>query len=248
MLKTNIDKNTLPQIQGLTKSSNVFNEFKNEDIFRPNRTVLRTPPKTVSTEVVQVNIEQVTSKRSRSETTSELEQTHKKRQFEQNQCKHVLEKPKFSEDLVWQMFDNLDSINELTNRTIGTFSSDDQARLKEAHNDIHKLLTIMMFNYSSIEKENMTLKSQLVSNDLISGTLKDNKHEDKINNEMIKNTYVNVLTKNMNRNQDTTHANFTGNNNDKEGEPWRTPTTTNKHETVIHIENVAIPKRNTQAI
>lgn len=235
----NVNESISPLIQGSSKSSNFFNEFENDDIFKPKSTVLRTPPTTMQTES-EGTAELVSNKRLRSEISPEMEQTCKKRQCEFDQINNSLVKSDFSQDFISQIFDNLDTINDLANKTIAKFARDDQIKLKVAHNNLHKLLTIMMFNYNSIDKENVMLKSQLVLNDLTT-TAKYHSPIEK-NNEADKNTYVNVLTKNMNKTHENINTNPTDNTTREKKESWKTPTTTKRHETIIRVDNVTDPK------
>lgn len=164
---------------------------------------------------------------------------NKKRQYETNQCRNSSEQHVLSENYILEMFENLDTINDLANKTSETFSKDDQLQLKTVHNNLHKLLTMMVFTYSAIEKTNEMLKNQLIVNDLIM-SYRCNDQKGKGDIEAGENTYANVLTKSLSENHKNVHNNVT--HSTENNEPWRTPIAAKRHETIVHIENVKDPE------
>lgn len=222
-------------IQGGTNDSdNAFwenNENGNEDVFKPRLSIRRTPPKG---DIEQNVVGQICNKRQRSETSPEAHAT-KKRQYDINQNDGENQITGFSEERIMQIFNHLDKFMDVANRPISSLTSDDQTGIKEAHNKLHKLLTLVVFNYGALEKENIKLKKQLEMQEFVV-ELDNGMKTNKIHNQVEMNYAGAVITDN---NKDPKNKGYLP----EQTKQWTTPPTIKRHETVIRIENVHDPKQ-----
>lgn len=193
-----------------------------EDAFKPKKVVKRTPTRENAT---KQQPEPNNGKRNRSELSPDV-QSHKKRHFSENQEKDT-QIMDLNEDIILEMFDNLDIINNVTNTS--NLLQSEQNSLREAHNNLHKLITRLVFRYTTLEKANKILKNKVQNNGVF----------EKPGQHMQKTTYLDVAKKALQTNDTTeeTEMHLTT----KENLQWKTPPIVKRHETVIQIKNTNNP-------
>ena len=186
----------------------------------------------------ETSFAQMANKRQRSETSPDT-QEHKRRLYDRNHDEP--QKFDLTEDIILQLFDNLDKIDQIANKQESILNTEN---LSQIHTNLHKLVTMIVFKYGSLEKENIMIKNQLVTQDMI----KQMDHIGKnINSEKIagpiKKPYSDILQEN----------NSKGDRLKEKARPsetvqWKTPPTVKRHEMVIRIDNISDPKETLKQI
>ena len=211
-------------IQDQQKVVNVSNEDIN-NAFKPSKVVNRTPTKQNITDPNH-DAPTGTGKRNRSELSPEI-QVHKKRHLIGSPEKETQDMD-FKEEIILEMFSNLDAINNVTSSK--ELPPSDQCALREAHTNLHKLITRLVFQYSALEKNNIVLKHQVQNIDICK---KQDQHTSKTGYAEI--TKITTQTEKKEKGNDLF---FTKN----EKTQWTTPPTVKKkHETIIQIKNIQDP-------
>ena len=225
-------------IQDLTKTPkltvDISGKEENIDVFKPRLSIVRTPP--LGTKEDQNENVHAPNKRQRSETSPET-QANKRRQYSVMQDES--QKVDLSEGIILQMFSSLDQINKISNKTSTDISNEDQTMLKEAHTNLHKLLTLIVFNCGSLEKENVIMRNQLHMQDLTKHRDHSlNQHENDLEEDIrpSKPAYADITKRRSNIDSATI------NNIPTATEQWKTPPTIKKFDTVIHMKSVKNPK------
>lgn len=197
-----------------------------DDVFKPKNVVNRTPEKENIMYSDQFEPVTGTAKRNRSEPSPE-HHAHKKIHLSDSYEKETQEMD-FKEDIILEMFNNLDIINNVTNST--ELPQSDQSALREAHTNLHKLITRLVFQYSSLEKTNIELKHQAQNIDICK---EPDQHKSKMG-------YADItkMTKQPEKKANENNIIATNSQNTQ----WKTPPTVKKkHETIIQIKNVHDP-------
>lgn len=192
-----------------------------DDAFKPKKVVKRTPTKENTIE--QKQKEPNTFKRNRSELSPENEINSKKRCSESQEKEIQIVDVK--EDIILEMFNYLDIINNVTN--MEDIPHNSQSSLREAHNNLHKLVTRLVFHYSSLEKANIILKNKA-----------QNSGEFKQQGQCVQNhpkTYATAAHTGTSTTQQSISFNTRT--------PWTTPpNTTKKIETLVKISDITDAK------
>lgn len=202
--------------------------------FKPNRTVTRTPPGTPAVDLQDSakNPAENNNKRVRSESTPEQENSFKRQRDNSNivQDNCTKQAETITEEMIANFFTTMDRINRVMDQNKGVgeninLSGMDYQSIKEAHSEISKLFTLIVFKTGIIEKENLTLKQQ-------------NQTQMWEKPILTERTSINFKENNLEKNPEKTYAEAAN----ESTRQWETPKTKKKHETLIRIDNVNDPK------
>lgn len=217
-----LDENT--NIQDVTKVANSPAKSDNE-VFKPKNAIKRTPIK--EKQVAEIQLDVQSGKRNRTGSSPDF-QVNKKRHFVENQ-EGELQHTCLNEDIILELFNNLDVIDNITNSS--HLPHNDQNYLRQAHTNLHKLITRIVFQYNTLEKTNIILKNKIQSND------ENAEQTTKTGYSDILKTVPQKATDNRTKNKDSTVS------QNKDNLPWTTPPTIKRHETKIEMKNIEDPNR-----
>ena len=239
------------------------NEDKNkyEYVFKPKNIVHRTPPQEIRVTDQENNETQIISnKRLRSERESE---TSSENEMDlKRQCDRVLGRKKIegseviepldvelSEEVVQQTLVALDKINEVTlNRYAEKegFTREDQNCIREAHINLHKLFSMIIFKMGKLEKENLKLKY------IVKSINQEKKTEDGDVTEIQVNRPSQHRVRTYAETANIVKYKTINNDIDKkigtEHKQWNTPQTVKKLETIIKINDINEPEKAMQQL
>ena len=221
------------KIQDVTKTVDQCEKDESNSVFKPKHSVNRTPTKMNT----QENASDSSNKRPLSESTPESV-TNKRRQYDvtDTPINNEQQISVISENIIMDMFSNLDKINEIANKTDTNLTSIDQACLNEVHNNMHKIITFLVFNCGSLEKENLMLKNQLLIKESVLRCDPPKPHKpDNAENIPMRTAYASIVSSQYNGNK---LSQDNGNRQTHHNEQWTTPKVTKKHETIIRMENI----------
>lgn len=202
-------------------------------VFKPKQSVFRTPP-------LKKTGDGNNNKRPRYETSPEETETTKRPHHDQtstinNQTETQKQAEKteecaISEEKIIEFYAALDIFAAAIEQEKGELA---HISMKNAHSQICKIFTLLIFKQGQIEKENIQLKSKVLIQSEMQKTL-ENEHQ---TNNQENRTYAKIasFTPEININQEST--------SEKQDErKWMTPRTSKKYETVINVQNVTDPK------
>lgn len=157
--KNKAAKSTLDKFEREIQGDTIINsDIEMDEVFKPRHSVCRSPIKDISEK------EQPITKIQRSESSPDI-QINKKRQFGESIVYSTDSCNIYNENFLMQIFVEMDKIYDAVKKPPSNLESVENcySSIKEAHNNLHKYITLLAVRYGTLENKNI-LNQQEIKN------------------------------------------------------------------------------------